>query len=84
MLIVASSEPVIEIAVRASEGCKAWRVVVHADDVDIIGSRPPGLEVFDSVIIRAPEHEDFGVVGHSSVDVLPGGDEFICSYDALS
>ena len=83
MLIVASSEAVVEVAIRASEGCVAWRVVVHADDVDIVGSRPPGLDIFDSVVIRAPEHEDSGVVCYSSVDVLPGGDELIWRYDAL-
>ena len=83
VLIVASSERVVEIAIRTGEGCITWRIVVHADDVDVVGSRPPGLDVLDGVVIRAPEHEDFRVVGHSSVDVLPCGDEFICGYDAL-
>ena len=84
MFTVASSEPVVEAAIYGGEGCSGWRIVVHADDVDILGSWPPGLKVLDGVVVGAPEHEDFGVVGYGSVDVLPGGDEFIRTYDALS
>lgn len=83
MLVVARGEAVVESAVHAGERCAAWRVVVHADHVDVLGTGPPGLDVLDGVVIRAPEHEDFGVVGYGSVDGLPGGDEFVCGYDAL-
>ena len=83
MLVVASREAVIELAVRGLEGRAGRRIVIHADDIDVVGSRPPGLDVGDRVDIGAPEHEDFGVAGHSGVDGLPGGDEFVRSYDAL-
>ena len=83
MLVIASSKPIVEITKCTGEGCAGWRIVVHADDVDIIGSGPPRLDVFDGVVIWAPEHENFGIIGYGSVDVLPGGDEFICSCDAL-
>ena len=78
---MAGCEAVIELAVRGLEGRAGRRIVIHADDVDIVGSRPPGLDVGDGIDVRAPEHEDLRVVGHGGVDGLPGGDEFVHSYD---
>ena len=83
MLVVASSEPVVESAVCGGEGCAGGRVPVHADNVDILGSGPPGLDVLDSVVIGAPEHQDLGIIGNGGVDVLPGRGEFLCGYDAF-
>lgn len=76
VLAVLLGEAVVEGAVSAGESGAGVGVDVHADDVDVVGTGPPAVEVGDRVFVWGPEHEDFGVAGDGGADSLPGCDEF--------
>lgn len=76
MLAVPIGESVMKGTVSAGE-CGSWiGVVVHADNVDVIGSGPPAVQDIDCSHIGRLEYEDLGVGCDCIMNDLPCLDEF--------
>ena len=77
MLVVSLGVIIVEGSINAGEGGSGSRVNIHADDVDVIGAGPPASHgLAGGIVVGAPEHQDLGVAGNSSMDGLPCRDKF--------
>lgn len=71
VLVVVLGEGIVEVSIGVGEGGSGTGVDIHADDIDVVCAGPPALYIARGGLVGGPEHQDLGVVGNSSMDILP-------------